>query len=127
MYILFINSSRIYFLFLFFIFHSNAQFNNNNNNSSSSSSSSSSNYKKKKMLSNPWVPRFWNPNRTVWSDLENLKPLIFAVLLGSRTVLWEKSRDPCESRSDLTVLRIMTEPLLTVPYFPLYLNLKIKK
>ena len=38
-------------------------------------------------------PRFWNPDRTVRSDRENFEPLIFAVLLTSRTVLWEKSRD----------------------------------
>ena len=62
MYILFINSSRIYFLFLFFIFHSNAQFNNNNNNSSSSSSSSSSsNYKKKKNVVQPMSSKVLKP------------------------------------------------------------------
>ena len=30
-------------------------------------------------------------------------------------------------RSNLTVLRTVTKPLLTVPYFPLNLNLKKKK
>ena len=49
--------------------------------------------------------RFWNPDRTVRSDRKNLEPLIFAVLLASRTVLEEKNRDPCEPRSDLTVLK----------------------
>ena len=51
----------------------------------------------------------------------------FAVLLALRTVLWEKSRDLCEPRSDLTVLRTLTGLLLTVPYFPLNVNLKKKK
>ena len=71
--------------------------------------------------------RFWNLDWTIRSNQKNLKPLIFAVLLAPRTALWEKSRDPCEPWSDLKVLRTMTRPLLTVPYFPLYLNLKIKK
>ena len=38
----------------------------------------------------------------------------------------EKSRDPCEPQSDLTILRTMIRPLLTIPYFPLNLNLKNK-
>ena len=61
----------------------------------------------------------------VW--LKNLEPFIFAVLLASRTSLWEKSRDSCEPRSDLTVLRTVIRALLTVPYFSLNLNLKKKK
>ena len=65
------------------------------------------------------------PDCTVW--LKNLEPFIFAVLLASRTSLWEKSRDSCEPRSDLTVLRTVIRVLLTVPYFPLNLNLKKKK
>ena len=36
--------------------------------------------------------RFWNPDRTVLFDRENLEPLIFVVLLASRTLLWEKSK-----------------------------------
>ena len=58
--------------------------------------------------------RFWNPDRTVQSDRENLEPLIFVVLLASRTLLWEKSRDPCELRSDLRVLRTVIRLLLTI-------------
>ena len=65
------------------------------------------------------------PDCTVW--LKNLEPFIFAVLLASRTSLWEKSRDSCEPRSDLTVLRTVIRVLLMVPYFPLNLNLKKKK
>ena len=61
------------------------------------------------------------------SNQKNLEPLIFVILLASRTVLWEKRRDPCKPWSNLKVLRTVTRPLLTVPYFPLYLNLKIKK
>ena len=68
--------------------------------------------------------RFWNSDRTVRFDQENLKPLIFTVLLALRTPLWEKSKDLCEQRLDLTVLRIVIRPLLMVPYFPLNLNLK---
>ena len=41
-----------------------------------------------------------------------------------QAALWEKSRDLCELRSDLTILRSVIRPLLTVPYFPLNLNLK---
>ena len=67
------------------------------------------------------------PDRTVRFDQDNLEPLIFTVLLASRTVLWEKNRDPYESRLDLTVLRTMIRPLLTVTCFPLNLNLKKKK
>ena len=73
------------------------------------------------------IPRFWNPDRTVRSDREKLESLTFAVLLASRTALWEKSRNPCEPQSDLTVLRIMIRPLVMVPYFPLNLNLKKNK
>ena len=69
----------------------------------------------------------YDPNRTLRFDWENLKLLIFAVLLALRTALWKKSRDLCESRSKLMVLRTVIRPLLTVPYFPLNLNLKIKK
>ena len=58
---------------------------------------------------------------------ENLEPFIFAVLLTSRTILCAKNRDPCEPRSDLTVLRTMIKPLFTVLYFPLNLNFKKKK
>ena len=72
-------------------------------------------------------PRFWNLDRTVWSDRENFEPFIFAVLLVSRTTLWEKCRDPCDPRSDLMVLRTLIKPFLTVPCFPLNLNLKKKK
>ena len=57
------------------------------------------------------------------SNQKNLEPLIFVILLASRTVLWEKSKDPCEPQSDLTVLRTLIGPLLTVPYFPLNVNL----
>ena len=71
--------------------------------------------------------RFWNPDWIIRPDQENLKLLIFAVLLVLRTALWEKSRDSCDLRLDLTVLRTMIRPLLTVPYFPLNLNLKKKK
>ena len=71
--------------------------------------------------------RFWNPDRTVRSDRKTLKPFIFTVLLASRTALWEKSRNPCEPRSDLLVLRTVIRPLLTVPCFHLNLNLKKKK
>ena len=70
---------------------------------------------------------FWNLDQTVRSNRKNLKPLIFAVLLASRIALWEKSRDLCKPRLDLTVLRSMIRPLLTVPYFPLNLNLKQNK
>ena len=65
------------------------------------------------------------PNRTVRPE----KPRIvhFVVLLASRTVLYTKSRDPCEPRSDLTVLRTVIRPLLKVPYFPLNMNFKKKK
>ena len=64
------------------------------------------------------------PSQIVRSDRENLELLIFAVLLALRIALWEKSRDPCEPRSDLTVLRIVIRPLLMVPCFLLNLNLK---
>ena len=50
-------------------------------------------------------PRFWNLDRTVRSDRKNREPLSFAVYLASRTVLCEKSRDPCEPWLDCTVLR----------------------
>ena len=70
---------------------------------------------------------FWNLDRTVRSDRENFEPFIFAVLLVSRTALWEKCRDPCDPRSDLMVLRTVIKPFLTVPCFPLNLNLKKKK
>ena len=70
---------------------------------------------------------FWNPDQTVWSNQENLKLLLFAVLLVSRTVQWEKSKDPCEPWSDLMILRTVIRPLLTVPYLPLNLILKKKK
>ena len=86
--------------------------------------------KKKKKLyigSHLLSPRFWNLDRTVWSDRENFEPFIFAVLLISRTALWEKCRDPCDPRSDLMVLRTVIKPFLTVPCFPLNLNLKKKK
>ena len=72
----------------------------------------------------PW---FSNPNRTVRSNRKNLEPLLFAVLLASKTVQWEKNRDPCEPRSDLTVLRTVIRPLLTVLYFPLIWTFKKKK
>ena len=64
--------------------------------------------------------RFWIPDRTVRSDQKNLEPFIFSVLLAWRTVLWEKSKDLYELRSDLRLLP-------TVPYFPLNLNQKKKK
>ena len=70
---------------------------------------------------------FWNSDRTVRSDKKNLELLLFTVLLASRTVQREKNRDPCEPQADLTVLRTVIRPLLTVPYFPLNLNLKKKK
>ena len=70
--------------------------------------------------------QFWNPDLTVRSDRENLEPFIFAVLLTSRTTLWEKSRDPYKPQSNLTVLRTVIRPLLTVSCFPLNLNLKNK-
>ena len=79
---------------------------------------------KRKDVCGSW---FWNLNRTIRSDWENRKPFIFAILLASRTALWEKSKDPCELRSDLTVLRTVIRPLLMVPCFLLNLNLKKKK
>ena len=48
----------------------------------------------------------------------------FVVFLALRTALWEKSKDLCELRSDLTILRTVIKPLLMVSYFPLNLNLK---
>ena len=60
------------------------------------------------------IARLWNPDRTARSDRKNLEPLSFAVLLASRIILEDKSRDPCEPRSDLTVLRTMIELFLTV-------------
>ena len=62
-------------------------------------------------------------DRTV--QLEKPQTAYFVVFLALRTALWEKSKDPCEPRSDLTVLRTVIKPLLMVPYFPL--NLKLKK
>ena len=70
------------------------------------------------------ISRLWNPNWTVRFDRKNLESFIFAVLLASRTVLCAKNRDPCKPRSDLTILRTVIRPLLTVPYFPLNLNFK---
>ena len=75
----------------------------------------------------------WRPLLCLYSipghymqGLENLEPLIFAILLSSRIALWEKIRDPCESRLDLMVLRTMIRSLLMVPYFPLNLNYSFK-
>ena len=61
---------------------------------------------------NPW---FLNPDQTVRSDWKNFEPFTFTVLLASKTVLWQKTRNPCKPRSDLTVLRTVIRPLLTVP------------
>ena len=47
-------------------------------------------------------PRFWNHNRTVRSNQENLELLSFVVFLASRTTLREKGNEPW---SDRTVLR----------------------
>ena len=52
--------------------------------------------------------RFWNSDQTVRSDRENWEPLSFAVFLASITILWEKSRDPCEPWSNCMVLRTVT-------------------
>ena len=73
------------------------------------------------------IARLWNPDRTARSDRKNLEPLSFAVLLASRIVLEDKSRDPCEPRSDLTVLRTMIEPFLTVLASLWICSLKKKK
>ena len=65
------------------------------------------------------------PNRTVRSG----KPRT-AHLCGSfsfKNPSTGKKQGLCESRSKLMVLRTVIRPLLTVPYFPLNLNLKIKK
>ena len=73
------------------------------------------------------IARLWNPDRTARSDRKNLEPLSFAVLLASRIILEDKSRDPCEPRSDLTVLRTMIEPFLTVLASLWIYSLKKKK
>ena len=69
------------------------------------------------------LARFLNPDRTVRSDWKTLEPFIFAVFLATKTALWDKNRDPCDPRSDLTVLRTVIRPLLTVPCIHLNLNL----
>ena len=53
--------------------------------------------------------RFWNPNRTVWSDWESLEPFSFTVCLGWRTVPCKKSRDPHRLRSNHSVLWTITD------------------
>ena len=71
--------------------------------------------------------RFWNPDWIIRSDRKNLKRFIFAILLVSKTALWGKNRDLCEPQSNPMVLRTVIKLLLTVPYYPLNLNLKKKK
>ena len=51
--------------------------------------------------------RFWNPDRTIQSDWENLEPLIFTFLLTLKTSLYEKCMKPLKPRSNRTILRTM--------------------
>ena len=53
--------------------------------------------------------RFWNPNRTVRSDRENLEPFSFTICLGWRTVLCKKNRDSHRPQSNHPVLWTMTD------------------
>ena len=69
--------------------------------------------------------RFWNSDRTIQSDRENLELLIFAVLLISRTALWEKRRDPCKPRSNFMVLKTMNGSHGSFIFFSKY-RLKLK-
>ena len=64
------------------------------------------------------------PDRTVRPEKPQTVHLCGSFSLKNRSM--RKKRDPCEPRSDLTVLRTVIRPLLTVPYFPLYLTSKIK-
>ena len=70
--------------------------------------------------------RFLNSDQTVWSDRINCEPLTNTVLLVLRTSLCQKSREPFKPWSNYTISRTVIRPLLTVPYFPLNLNLKKK-
>ena len=65
------------------------------------------------------------PDRTVRPEKSQTVYLCGSFSLKNRSM--RKKRDLCEPRSDLTVLRTVIRPLLTVPYFPLNLNLKEKK
>ena len=59
----------------------------------------------KKLIFWPHIwARFLNPDRTVWSDQENLEQFRITVHLPSKTVSCKKSGDPYESRSDRSVL-----------------------
>ena len=65
------------------------------------------------------------PDRTVQPEKPRTVHFCDSFSLKNRSM--GKNRDPCKPWSDLTVLRTVIRPLLTILYFPLNLNKQTNK